>query len=377
MLLNSSSSSENLFVELIQIALGTKNALSFSPKEEDWRRVVELSMKHTLFGVVLYALEKLSQSKCSTMPNKRIILELYSYNENIKKSNIEQIKNIVRLKKLFEKEGFDSCILKGQSIGLLYPNGMQRMPGDIDVWVMNQNINTSEPLSKRRERTVKLCRKYIGRRTVHYHHTDFPINNLDIEVHFTPSWMFTPWYNAKLQKFYEEEWHRRRLKADFFCPSAEMDTIYILLHIYRHLFNEGIGLRQIIDYYLVLENGIGDKERVLYILKSVGLIKFAGAMMWILHEVFNMPEKYMLCPADKDRGRQLLDEIMQAGNFGKYDERLSSLNRKSLISRIGQNINRNLRLMRFYPSEAICSPFWKVWQKIWQYYNGYGRISSK
>lgn len=371
-MLNSSLKSEKLFIELIQIAIGSRDVLSFSPKEEEWNIIVELSKKHTSIGVVLYALEKLSQSKFNPMPNKRIILELYSYNESIKKGNVEQIKNIVKLKELFEKEGFDSCILKGQSIGLLYPVGMQRMPGDIDVWIMDKNINTSESLSKRRNRILEFCKKYIGKRRVFYHHTDFPINNLDIEIHFTPSWMFTPWYNAKLQKFYEEEWHRRRMGAHFFYPSPEMDIIHILLHIYRHLFDEGIGLRQVIDYYFVLKNGVGDKERVIRIMKSIGLYRFAGAMMWILHEVLNMSEEYMLCPADEPRGRQLLDEIMQAGNFGKYDERLSSLNRKSLFSRLKQNINRNIRLMRYYPSESICSPFWKIWQKLWQLYNGYG-----
>lgn len=35
-------------------------------------------------------------------------------------------------------------------------------------------------------------------------------------------------------------------------PMTSFNVIYILSHLYRHVFTEGIGLRQLIDYYFVL-----------------------------------------------------------------------------------------------------------------------------
>ena len=35
-------------------------------------------------------------------------------------------------------------------------------------------------------------------------------------------------------------------------PTVEFNIIFQLTHIYSHLMNEGIGLRQLVDYYYVL-----------------------------------------------------------------------------------------------------------------------------
>ena len=157
----------------------------------------------------------------------------------------------------------------------------------------------------------------------------------------------------------------------FYVPSAEMDAVFVLLHIYRHLFDEGVGLRQIVDYYYVLQQEGLDRERVGGVLKSVGLYTFAGAMMWLLREVLGMPEERMLCPVDERRGRALLDEIMMAGNFGKYDARLAGADKRSVRFRFWTKTRRNLRFMSQYPSEALCSPVWKVWQLLWRRWKGW------
>lgn len=370
------TSTEQSFIEILRVAVGSSKYLNKSLDVNEWNEIKLLSVKHALAGVVFGAIQRLSHSSNCVLPDKKNIIELYSISESYKKRNIEQVNDIVLLSRFLSDRNFDSCIIKGQALSLYYPSDIVRTPGDIDIWVMHKD-DVLKDLNSRRHKIIDLCHEFVGFRRVFYHHTDFPIKGRDIEIHFTPSWMFSPWHNARLQKFYEREWQHKRLVANFYSPSPEMDTIHILLHIYRHLFDEGIGLRQVIDYYFVLKNSVVDKERVLCVMKSIGLIKFAGAMMWILHEVLNMPEEYMLCPANKNRGKQLLNEIMQAGNFGKYDERLASINRNSLFSRLKQNIDRNFRLMRNYPSEAFCSPFWKMWQKIWQFYNGYGAMPSK
>lgn len=36
-------------------------------------------------------------------------------------------------------------------------------------------------------------------------------------------------------------------------PTLSFNVIYILSHLYRHVFTEGIGLRQLLDYYFVIE----------------------------------------------------------------------------------------------------------------------------
>lgn len=376
---------EKLFVELLQVALANRKHLSSVPSAEEWEEIRELAEKHALAGVLFYAICQLQPEDCANMSEADLQMRMCSRNIKIKRRNDEAVADILNLVRILDAEGFDSCVLKGQGLGLLYPHGMQRMPGDIDIWVARKG--EMAPLAKRRRDVVALCRGVVGHRPVCYHHTPLPVHGKDIEVHFTPSWMCNPWHNARLQKFFEEEWMRRRFvdgsempahdrtyaAKGFYVPSAEMDAVFVLLHIYRHMFDEGVGLRQIVDYYYVLQQEGLDRERVGGVLKSVGLYAFAGAMMWLLREVLGMPEERMLCPVDGRRGRALLDEIMMAGNFGKYDARLAGADKRSVRFRFWTKTRRNLRFMSQYPSEALCSPVWKVWQLLWRRRNGWHR----
>ena len=71
------------------------------------------------------------------------------------------------------------------------------------------------------------------------------------------------------------------------------------------MFTEGIGLRQLLDYYFVLVKWHTDltnpteKAVLQQELKYLGLWKFAGAVMYVLHKVFGLPEENMIAPMDE------------------------------------------------------------------------------
>ena len=113
-----------------------------------------------------------------------------------------------------------------------------------------------------------------------------------------------------------------------------------MCHLFSHYFDEGLGLRQLMDYYFALRvwhndvmeckdlqsqgmwsEGLGmpvmAKEEVMAVLRSFGMAKFAGAVMWVLNVVFAMPTHYYICNPNKKEGKKLLEEIMKGGNFGQ------------------------------------------------------------
>ena len=367
-----------MFFELLQVALGSRESLSHIPSAKEWEEMKVLCMKHAVPGVGFYAMRKLSENGAACVPPREIIMELYALERNMALSNAKQTEDVMKLTWLFEREGFCSCLLKGCGLARMYPEGMQRMSGDIDIWVVPKGME-NEPLQRRRREVLELCRRVVGRRDVFYHHTDLPLKGKEIEVHFTPSWMFAPWHNRRLQRFFQKEWKNRRLvrvqegvanvktmTEGYYVPSLEMNAVYVLLHIYRHVFAEGVGLRQVVDYFYVLHQKGLDRERVISVLKSLGMMSFTGAVMWVMQEALGLERALMLCEPDERRGRMLLNEILLAGNFGKWDERLSGMNRNSLLSRMIENMHRNMRLVWHYPSEALCAPLWKMWQKAWR-----------
>ena len=138
-----------------------------------------------------------------------------------------------------------------------------------------------------------------------------------------PTWMYSPFADRRLQRFFREEarWDETVPGGGFHVPSERLNLVFVLLHIYRHFFTEGVGLRQLLDYFFVLRNcsDASERQHVMSVLKSLGVARFTAAVMWVLAMCFRLEEEYMLCPPDEVEGRFLLIEVMKAGNFGQYD----------------------------------------------------------
>lgn len=154
-------------------------------------------------------------------------------------------------------------------------------------------------------------------------------------------------------------------------PTVEFNVIYQLSHLMHHFFDEGIGLRQMVDYYYVLNKfrdeslEFRDSAKSIELeetLKYLGLWKFAGAVMYVMREVFGLEEKYMIAPVDEKRGRTLMNEILKGGNFGKY----SGLTQHSTGGKYFLKHWRNLHFVKEYPSEALSEPIFRTWHFFWR-----------
>ncbi len=121
------------------------------------------------------------------------------------------------------------------------------------------------------------------------------------------------------------------------------------------------------DYYYVLRQGFTETERqeTMAVLKQLKMERFTESVMWVLHEVFGMEQKYMLTTPNEREGKFLLKEIMIAGNFGHYDPRIIRSKDDRLFTRFVRATIRNFRFIRSYPSEVIWSPIFKIIQRVW------------
>ena len=215
-----------------------------------------------------------------------------------------------------------------------------------------------------------------------YHHVDFPVMKTAIEVHFTPSYMFFPVHNRRMQKWFGKVMDLQCSNmvtlpdgyGEITVPTISFNVIYILSHLYRHVFTEGIGLRQLIDYYFVLvkseERRVKNLTALQRELKYLGLWKFAGAVMYVLHEALGVPKEKMIAPIDVNEGRFLLAEIMQGGNLGQYDTRLGSKENEGKLHRYLRMSLRNLRFAKYYPTEALSEPLFRTWFALWKKIHG-------
>ena len=444
-----------IFFDFLRFCIGSGDEIPDSLKEADWKEIYAIAKKQCLVGVLFDGIKKLPAEYVGM--KKELLLQWMAESQMLEKANVRLNDAAIQVSEWFRKKGFRTCILKGQGNALMYPNPYSRTPGDIDIWVEGED-----------KRIISFVRSISPHEKACYHHIEFPsYKGVEVEVHYRPSFLLCFWHNRKLQKYYErvkEEQFSHRVilgeQGEIAIPTMVFNLIFQLTHIYDHLMNEGIGLRQLVDYYYVLcdfykvyqkssnpsvslskgsstfspspsssgsgdvtapsrcseplrskdggpskvspdcagwdrRDAIGDMtsataststdtsataarssfaanssaaiDRVQKELKELGLWMFAGGIMYIMQEVFGMPASRLIVPPNEKYGKFVLNEVLEAGNFGRHDAR-NQFGRSKLGHNL-QRVYRDMRLMKYFPAEAMSEPFFRVWHFFWRMKN--------
>ena len=438
---------EKDYFEFLQVAVGNRKSLSVCVSDADWHRLFEFCKRQALIGVGFSAVEKLHAigGVCPAALRMRwMALAL-----QIEKQNALLNKQCSQLARRYEHDGLSTCILKGQGNSLNYPKGLRnrRQCGDIDVWTdCEKDIPIAVQTGKDKAEYVE----YHGRQAVmeyvrmqhrlegniekpviRYHHIEAPkIDGTEVEVHFRPCFAHSPLRNWRMQRWFKEHADvcmKNKTHMGFAVPTASVNVVYQMCHLFSHYFDEGLGLRQLMDYYFALRvwhndvmeckdlhsqgmwsEGLGtpvmSAQEMMAVIRSFGMGKFAGAVMWVLNEVFvgvneneNGPRRtrrdteggpqadfvgeqvlitderlmindypWLLCEPNEREGRKLLAEIMKGGNFGQYDTRGAALKNGGMMKHGIWKLKRVMRLMGSYPEEALWEPVFRVWHLGWR-----------
>lgn len=355
---------EPYFFDLIKVATGNRTELLCPPSAEEWKGIYTLAKQHTLIGVLFAAVEMLPAEQ---RPPRPLLLQWFAMAENIRIKNSKVNSDAVKICEVIRKDGLRCVVLKGQGIATYYPDAFLRQCGDIDLWIEGGA-----------EKVINYLRTKSEVRRIFYTHAEYdaPVST-EVEVHYNPTFFYNPLSLIKANAYFTSQdslfEHSIELPDEtgkIFVPTLEFNRFYILQHIYRHYFGEGIGLRQLLDYYYVLLKGGTEesKQRTIKLFKQTGMWKFVGATMWVMKEVFGMEDQYLLCAPNEKAGKQLLVEVMIAGNFGKFDDRINRNNYNKLFPRMWGYIKRNKRYLKDYPQEILFEIPMRTYMYIWKHF---------
>ena len=379
-----------LFFELLQIAIGNRKELTRPLTDDEWASMYGICEKQALLGIAFAGVERLPKEQ---YPPFDVLAEWVHDAQVAKDRNEKLSKECTYVCDLLAKNGISSCVIKGQSNIINYPEHLKehRTCGDIDLWCLPRN---NDRIHKGIANIVEYAHRYrlehnqpdIPWHRVLYYHVEINLDSgTEVELHYRPSYLNCFWRNIRLQNWFENNRQFESLKSPegFPIPTNSFNAIYQLLHIYKHLFEEGIGLRQILDYYMVLSR-LGDERlevrdkslevrderlEIMRVIERLGMKKFASAMMYVLQTVFAMPDEYLICKPDEKEGKFLLNEIIQAGNFGKYDKRIKRVEGSCLKVQCNHAFEKwkhNLRLITHYPEEVLWEPAFRMYHWIWR-----------
>ena len=446
----------------LKYCLGYKRNMSRMIAGMDWQELYSFASKQALLGLSFEGIERLGKEYSEELRlnpiGRELLMTWMGKAQQIRRQNMKVNAVAGKLFTMLRVDGMRCCVLKGQGNALMYPNPYSRTPGDIDVW-----INAS------RERIMEYAqKKFELGDDIRLQHLETSLDGVPVELHFFPCSMNNPIYHARLQN-----WFKRN--ADLQCshivglpdgggdiaiPTTAFNVIYQLAHLYHHFFDEGIGMRQIIDYFLVVNDfsknvfldhdlsnhpvnfsnhpvplskegstfspspsssGSGDvtapsrcseplrskdggpskvspdcagwdrlsiegdnsagsatavtssASTALVVvqreLKYLGLWKFAGAVMYVLHEALGISEEKMIVPMDEKRGKLLLAEILNGGNFGRHFTKYGGFTHQSMGKKYFLKIWRNMHFVRYYPAEALSEPIFRTWHFFWRMKN--------
>lgn len=354
----------NQFFDLAKIALDRRKQFDVAPTEAEWEDMLRVAYKQSVQGVMAEVFY--DRIPAEQFPEHKLFLVWMGIQKKITMDNRRQDEYCARVQKFFDEGGFRSCILKGQGTALYYPVPTDRQAGDIDVWVEGD-----------RREILKYVSSHYEVTQVVYHHAEIKMfEDVEVEVHFWPSWMYNPLTNYKLHRFFisqiDAQMGSEKCDRDFRRTTVDFDAVFSMVHIYRHLLEEGVGLRQLMDYYYILHHLPAEKRPyVMRWMKRLRMVSFAGAVMYVLKVVYDIEDEYLLCPPNVVSGVVLLDEIMLSGNFGKFDGRLRHNPKDSRMKKFAKKSHRQARFLTEYPTEVIAFPFFRLWQYLWRKIKGY------
>jgi len=447
----------------LKCCLGYKGNMSRMIAGMNWHELYSFASKQALLGLCFEGIERLGKEYPEELKQnpigRELLMNWMGKAQQIRRQNMKVNAVASKLFSMLREDGMRCCILKGQGNALMYPNPYSRTPGDIDVWI-----------DASRERIMEYAqKKFELGDDIRLQHLETSLDGVPVELHFFPCSMNNPIYHARLQK-----WFRRN--ADLQCsnvvglpdgagdiaiPTTAFNVVYQLTHLYHHFFDEGIGMRQIIDYFLVVNDfsknvfldtdfsnhpvnfsnhpvplskegstfspspsssGSGDVtapsrcseplrskdggpskvspdcagwdrrdaigdiasdasgsssfttdssastalDVIQRELKYLGLWKFVGAVMYVLHEALGLSGEKMIAPIDEKRGKLLLAEILDGGNFGRHFTKYAGFTHQSMGKKYFLKIWRNMHFVRFYPAEALSDPIFRTWHFFWR-----------
>ena len=351
-----------LFIELLRVSLGLQRELSVVPSKDQWQELYKTSYKQALLGVAFCGIENLPETQA---PPSEVFLKWYSHIVRIEQSNRLLNLRVSELSKICSNNSIKPCLLKGQGVARFYPNPIRRQAGDIDVWIEGSINNT-----------LKAFKKIAPLDDVCYHHAHCHLfADTIVEVHFHPSWMYSPITNRRLRSFFKQnadfQFTNFNEELGINITNISFDLVFSAVHIYRHLFTEGIGLRQLLDYYYILIHSTKEQRIEAYgVLSSLNMTAFISALMYVLQKTFLLSEDFVMVQSCETVGNFLLEEITLSGNFGHHDSRIRWRKKNSFVVFL-KRCARNVRFIRYFPSEVLWSPLWKIWHFFWRKFKIY------
>ena len=286
---------QELFFELLRVAIGQMDCLSRGPLADEWHGIYRTAQRHGLTELCYKGMERLFDYGLRAPQD--LSIDWMADAEAIHES--QELLNS-RREKLVKK-------LDERKIRAAVMNGAQSP--SIDIFV-----------DCSMDRAIKFVRQ-TGQQEIRCGYTSLALNaweNTPVNLHYRVLSVRNPWANGKMQKWFAQNKELMFGQGDngIFSPTLTMNAICMLQTFQQRLLSGKATMSLLVDYYHVLSQLNGefqsfkDGSNMANTLEALGMTQFAAGVMWVLQETMGLNRICMLCEPLAEEGRFILKELM-------------------------------------------------------------------
>lgn len=330
----------------------------------DWRRdivasdeyvsLIRLAREQALVGIVAQGLVE-----SGVRLERKDALDLAGHIAALEKRNTLLDIAVAKLSRTMQEQGIRIIVMKGQTLALLYPNPKSRSCGDIDFLCHPDDWDKAVRYFSD-EWKVKLEDTHSSK------HVEFVFQGVQYELHSKLTDFAYPGH----QRYWDEQvmtevWSSastvslQGVQIPVLPPT--INALYVFVHIFYHLIIDGIGLRQFCDWALVMErhkNQI-DADGLKSHLEGLGLMKaFTGLGVILTDDIGLQPSvfPYAITEKERERSRQLLQNILVKGNFGHNHQYSKPSGVVHGLEHLWEIFKQSYQFSHYAPKEA----WWRI-----------------
>lgn len=340
------------FISLMMKGAGLRNEATLSAAP-DWKGIYALAQQHTVVGIVGNVVPEGEQ--------QRYFDDAMAIIKRNRDTNILMAQVVTAL----QQAGLHPLVLKGQGLAQLYPVPLLRMCGDIDLLISAEEYEAAKALmggiatEEKEELAVDRHKQYFfGAFSVELHASEF--NELSPEAMLLFSQLlqdevFSPEGRCQWQHFECEG-------VQIPVPPVSFNAFYLFLHLTKHLYTYGVGLRQLVDFMLFIRH---NRESIDFpLVRSwARACDLEGAWMAMLN-------------AEHDTDSPLWRTILSQGNFQMCEPNCQSRNYllriiEALRCDYHNALRYKLHSTPLFLRHLVCNIFMRIHGAV------YGRIKKK
>lgn len=274
-------------IQLLRIALGNATESDFAiDASTNWEGVIDLAEMQGVTGIAFEGMQCLLQTHTADdiqLP-RRTKMRWISSTSDVEQTYRRQFHAAERLSSLFAENGIRTFVLKGIAMSKYYPVPEHREFGDLDCFLdgaFEQGNSLAEDAGYEVDRS-------------YYKHSHIRMPSLEVENHQ----FCLPIRGSRRRK--QMEVYLEQLLREYaphhidetamLLPPPTFNAIFLTFHAASHFLAEGIVLRHILDWALLVEkeqNSI-DWKAVYHHLDRIGYTNFARIMTTLARDVFNV-----------------------------------------------------------------------------------------